>query len=224
MTRIPRKYDDDMRELLPVGMPLQYGRALAWRESSMDAREKTGGHWGLFQIGKVALDDINKFRSGRPWTLPEMLLARPNIEGFGIYYTNVISKVFDLIIARAEAVGKGHLVRDFARDWKNPNYVLLVTMAWNSGPGVVRRAAERSVGAGKKANYTNVIRNARRLGSAGDRRKATGSREVWQRSVLAVYRDEVKTSHPLATAPKPKGKGGLGWLVIAALVLMSFKN
>jgi hypothetical protein len=82
MKPLPRTYDALFEAHLSV--PIEYARALAWSESGMNPRNKTGSYWGLFQVGSRT----SRTQPGAPgaqFSRDDLLSPEPNVKvGLGV--------------------------------------------------------------------------------------------------------------------------------------------
>lgn len=232
MKPLPKTWDAIFEKRLSV--PVEYARALTWLESGQDPRQKTGSHWGLFQVGPENLADYNK-ASGTSWTMEDMLDPDRNAQVFA----------FESERIRAALVGAG-----LAENWQDRNWVRLFTAGWNSGysntagVGKVLRWLKAN---GKELTHDNVFMFAKQAGGhwtlqSGNSKAA--AKYKWQRDVAATYAAEAvprdawaqwETARvPLSdaagtTAPVPAperaqgnepGGGGGGLLLIIIVLLL----
>lgn len=227
---IPRTYDDVFREAAravpfgPTALPVAYMRALAWRESGLNPKAKTGSHWGLFQVGPATLADANK---GHRETLThdDMLAPSPNAQTFVRYYVQVIDPALD---AAADSTPRVDLNRNLERDWSNPEYALLVTASWNSGPYAVRDVAKYLIGRGVPVTHAEIFATARRLAGstfpARYRDLFSVKKQRWQLSVVKLLATGATVSTPSTETPKASGGGGLALVVVLLLLLAGKKS
>ena len=115
MKPLPRTYDAVFEAELSV--PVEFARALAWNESGMNPRNKTGSYWGLFQVGPENVADYNR-ANGTTFTHDDMLDPQAN------------ARVWSWESERIRAMLAAH---GLVEDWNSRDYVSLVTAGWNSG-------------------------------------------------------------------------------------------
>lgn len=177
MKPLPRTYDN-LFDQLPV--PIEFARALAWNESSMNPRNKTGSHWGLFQVGPENLADFNA-AAGTKWTMDDMLDPAKNCAVWAWEYERI----------RDAITGAG-----VAENWQDRDFVSLVVAGWNSGysaQGGVRKVLDYLKAKGLPLTHDNVFLYGKRAGAIWTLHQENpkgGNKYRWQRDVAAYYAGE----------------------------------
>jgi hypothetical protein len=208
-------------------------------ESGMNPRNKTGNHWGLFQVGPENLADYNKAH-GTKWTMDDMLDADRNAQVWAW---------------ESERIRKALTAAGAVENWQDRNWVRLFTAGWNSGYSAVAGVAKVLTylkSKGLELTHDNVFMHGKAAGAiwtlqSGNSKAA--AKYKWQRDVAAVYAAEavprdawanwetvrVKLSDAAGTtAPVPAperaqgavsaGGGGWFWIVLLLLLLASKKG
>jgi hypothetical protein len=159
------------------GIPLNYLRALSKRESNMNPAESRDPAWGLMQIVPVARESYNR-RYGTNYTKQDLLDPEVNVR--------IGTDLLKRIVASYQANHPD--VPNLRPNWRNPEFVSLVTAGWNSGyseragVGAVARWLKRQ---GLPVTHANVFRHARQAGAT--RHLANPTKENWQRSVTNLF-------------------------------------
>lgn len=237
MPGIPTTYDSAFALVAEQsGAPFQWLRALAWMESGMNPANKTGKHWGLFQVPPEVVADYNKAHppEQNAFTHEDMLRPEPNCA------------VFAWDIARIMRAMRGCGI---ATNWRSKDYAKIVTMGWNAGwsnaAGVCKVA--RWLAANKKPiTHANLYKFAKVAGGAWSLQSPTKFK--WQSEVAALYQRLAAAGTsalppiqpypdlrpPWKPGTKPAGKplptpaktGEWSWLaiLILAAVLLSRKS
>jgi hypothetical protein len=199
---VSHKYDGIYRRRIPFA-PVSYLRALAHMESGQNPKN-AGTHRGLFQVNQEVLTDYNKAALARPgtptFTWPQMLEAEPN------------AIVFSWALARRIKALKNTGEPNLQPDWKNPEYLKLITAAWNSGwskrkgvPRVADYLSERRLA----VTHDSVFRHAKAANATrflwdeghGARKK------LWQRQVAALALQLAKMGKVLPVKFEPLKEG-----------------
>jgi len=221
MAAIPTKYDADLALVSKqTGAPLQYLRALAWMESGMDPANKTGKHWGLFQIPPEVVADYNDAHppAQNAFAHEDMLRAAPNMA------------VFSWDLQRILRAYRGYGIKT---NWQRKDFAKLVTMGWNAGwskaAGVGKVAAWLRA-KGKPITHANVYAFAKAAGGIWSLQSPTKFK--WQSEVAALYQRlaaaptvVVSPTPPVKPADKPAAKTGeWSWLAILILVAVALSR
>lgn len=217
MPKFTDKFDALYRRICPE-VPARYLQTLAAYESNSNPADQGGIHWGLLQVGEKALADYNAAHDSN-YKLVDVLSPTLNVKVFCEYYRRV-SQVFEQLV---EDLGAD--ARNFVPDWDNPQYVALVTAAWNSGIGAVRTGArtyrKRMMGFPHAITHANVLTANRQFGSKKLKAVSTMKKQVWQQSVANTFVG-------MKDLPAPKAKGGKGgatpWLILILLLLASSRG
>jgi hypothetical protein len=163
----PRTYDDVFARC-GRGLPISYLRALALHESDMRPRLADGPAWGLLQVIEVVREDHNR-RERANYTRPDLLDPAINA---------TIAASAIALIAKSYATNHPSS-RNMATDWRNPQFVALVTYGWNAG------WSERA-GVGRVASYLEQRGVEVNINAVFDAAKAAGaSPHLWNPAKLA---------------------------------------
>jgi len=165
------------------GIPVEYLRALAMKESGMRPRLKGKAAWGLMQVVEVVRKDYNEHH-GTNYTRNDLLDPEISI--------SMASDVLQIII-------RGYLKNhpraiNLQEDWSNPRFVELLTFGWNAG------FSERG-GVGKVTKYLakkgitdftidDVYKNAEKAGAAST--LSNYAKVKWCKGVARQYLIERK--------------------------------
>lgn len=117
----PRTYDD-VFAIRGRGLPIPYLRALALHESDLRPRLSDGPAWGLLQVIEVVREDFNR-RERANYT-------RQNLLDPAINVTIAASAI--ALIVKSYATNHPNS-KNMVTDWRNPQFVALVTLGWNAG-------------------------------------------------------------------------------------------
>jgi hypothetical protein len=167
------------------GIPIEYLRALAQRESGMNADDATGPAWGLMQIVEVVRKDFNRTH-GTHHPREDLLDAETSVA--------MCCWVLQTIIGQ---YARHHPdVSNLAADWDNPRFVELLTFGWNAGfsaaGGVIRVVSYL-----KSRGFTDITIDLVRehAQAAGAVRHLSNPRKVrWCKSVVRLYQQERATA------------------------------
>jgi soluble lytic murein transglycosylase-like protein len=179
-SNLPRRFDP-IFERHRGDIPIEYLRALAIRESSMNPRVKGAAAWGLLQITEVVRHDYN--RAHRTSHTREQLL-NPDI--------NVRIATW-LLRTIADSYRRHHPdVPNLRPDWSNPRFVELLTFGWNAGAseagGVGRVVGYLERKGAREIDLDLVHAHARTAGASEHLSNPAKAR--WSRGVAALYRLE----------------------------------
>lgn len=178
--QLPRTFDW-IFEQYRGDIPIEYLRALAMRESSMEPAAESGAASGLLQIVDVVRRDYNRVHSTR--------------------YER--DDVFDPVVNVAIATWLLHaIIRSYARshpnvpnlqaDWENPRFVALLTFGWNAGwseAGGVGRVARYLEAQGTTDITIDLVRE-HALAAGASRHLSRHDKVKWCKSVVALYQKE----------------------------------
>jgi soluble lytic murein transglycosylase-like protein len=157
------------------GLPLNFMRALAYKESTFNPNNASGPAWGLMQITEVVRKSYNQ-RHGTSYSRSDLLNPQVNVMMAG-----------DLLRRIAAAYSK-HADRNMKPDWGNPEFVKLVLAGWNSGyseGGGVGKVSRYLSSRGVPVTHDNVFRYAAAAGATTQLQKP--AKQAWQRSVSDLY-------------------------------------
>jgi Transglycosylase SLT domain len=116
----PRTYDDVFAGR-GRGIPAPYLRALALHESDMRPRLSDGPAWGLMQVIEVVREDFNR-RERKNFTRSDLLDPAVNV--------TIAASSLALI---AKSYAANHSSANMQTNWRNPQFVALLTFGWNAG-------------------------------------------------------------------------------------------
>lgn len=217
MPKFTTKFDAIYERHAP-GVPVEYLRALAAFESNSNpASTPTHDHWGLLQVGRKPLADYNAAK-GTHHSLVDVLNPTLNVKIWFEYYQRT-GVVFDRLVTELGVRGV-----NFQRDWKNPEYALMVTAAWNSGIGAVQKAARmkpRILAPTsefiKPVTHASMFALARRDGNTKMKKLFRLKKETFQREVVGAFLGlEQRKGDTTPGAP-----GGSPWILLLLLFLAS---
>ncbi|MGE0399146.1 MAG: transglycosylase SLT domain-containing protein [Kofleriaceae bacterium] len=121
-TRLASRAFDAIFAAHGQGIPVPYLRSLALHESNLNPRATTGGASGLFQVIEIVRTDFNA-RAGTTYTRQDLLDPAVN--------TTIAASALALI---ARSYAQHHpRVPNLRADWRNPQFVALLTFGWNAG-------------------------------------------------------------------------------------------
>lgn len=179
-------------------LPINFMRALSYRESQLNPNEANDPAWGLMQVVSSVREGYNS-RYGTSYTKQDLL--NPDIN---------VKLAADLLNRIVVAYGK-HSDRNMKEDWSNPDFVALVVAGWNSG-------YSEAAGVGHVASYlesrsipvthSNVFKYASAAGGTVHLQNA--AKQSWQQSVVKLYFDE----------GGPGGLLGVAGLAILAILII----
>lgn len=188
---VSRKYDEIFRKY-GHGLPVPYLRALAKRESNLNAREQVDPAWGLLQVIPIVLSEYNKAK-GTSYSRADLLDPAIN--------TKIATDLIRRIIRQYK---KNHPnTPNMLENWANPEFVKLVTAGWNSGysevagVGFAARCLERK---GIEVTHDNVLKYARECGATRHLYKQPSITLSWQRSVAALFYAQPDALRPRGAA------------------------
>jgi hypothetical protein len=185
-------------------IPVTYLRALAYRESGLQPLQavdihRPGAARGLFQVVGVVRDDFNR-RHGTDYAPDDLWDADIN--------TMIAVDTLDEMI---RCLGR-HPSKNLRPNWENPEFVRLVTAAWNAGhsdtAGVGRVAAYLDL-QGIPITHAAVYTHAHDAGATD--RLSDPARSKWQRSVADLYFDQ-----------RDRGSSLSLWLLALAVAALGF--
>lgn len=212
MATVPTTYDADLALVAEqTGAPLQYLRALSWMESAMNPANKTGKHWGLFQIPPEVVADYNKAHppAQNAFAHEDMLRPVPNMA------------VFSWDLQRILRAYRGYGI---PANWRSKDFAKLVTMGWNAGwskaAGVGKVAAWLKAN-GKPVTHANVKAYAKVAGGIWSLQSPTKFK--WQGEVAALYQRLASSSSTIVTEPadRPSATKTGEWTWLAILILVA---
>ncbi len=181
---LSRRFDsvfDRYRDSIPV----EYLRALAWRESGMNPGSSSGPAWGLLQVVEVVRRDYNRLE-GTPFTRDDLLDSEVNVA--------IACSLLQRIVA---SYRKNHpRVANLQEDWSNLRFVELLTFGWNAGyseAGGVGRVARYLEGRGITDITIDLVR-ASAADAGASRHLAKTDKVSWCKGVAALYRRERELS------------------------------
>lgn len=160
-------------------LPVAYLRALAYRESGLraDAANPGGPNAarGVLQVVGVLREDYNR-RHGTNYTSDDLLDPDTNVK--------IAADLLNLIVGYYAK----HPSKNLQADWRNPEFVKLLTAGWNAGfseaagVGKVARYLELR---GEPVTHDSIFANAAAAGGVVYLQRP--ERAEWQRSVADLY-------------------------------------
>lgn len=160
-------------------LPVAYLRALALRESGLRPDlvmpGGAGAARGILQVVGVVRDDYNQ-RHGTSYTPDDLLDSDVNVK-----------IAADLINRIVTYLGK-HPSQNLREDWRNPEFVKLLTAGWNAGfseAAGVGKVASYLEGRGIPVTHDSVYEHAAAAGGVIYLQKP--ERRAWQRTVADLY-------------------------------------
>jgi hypothetical protein len=174
---VPRTFDA-LFQRYAGGLPVDFLRALASRESGLKPGERSGPAWGLMQIVEVVRQDFNR-RHGTHYTREHLLDPAINVA--------IATDLLRLIVA---GYARNHAdVPNLRTDWRNPRFVELVVFGWNAGFSegggvgrVVRHLKARGI---RDITIDTVYQHARAAGAS--RHLSNEAKVRWCKGVTALY-------------------------------------
>lgn len=227
---VSHKYDAIYKAQAPT-VPVAYLRALAHWESGQNPKNQTGSYRGLLQVEESDLAAYNKAHPNSKFTRQQMFEPGPNVAVWYAWFLR-FSKLADT--TDVQPIDKP--------DWKNPEYVKLLTAAWNSGwsskAGVVYMAKWLAKN-GHDVTHDNVFAFAKQ--ASATKHLSNQAKKVWQKKVADEFLKQTaadilpggKTEESVtqaaarelvtkaAKAPTSKGGNGWGWLILLFLFAQS---
>lgn len=187
---LPRRLDP-IFERHRGDIPVEYLRALAMRESSMNPAERGRAGWGLFQIIEVVRADFNRAHR-TSYTRPQLLDADVN--------TRIATWLLRFIV---DGYHRHHPdVPNLRPDWTNPRFAELVTFGWVAGPsetGGVGRVVSYLVGKGARDVDLALVHDQARTAGAS-KHLSDPAKVRWCRGVVALYlRERARAAGPVTT-------------------------
>lgn len=177
---LPRTYDSIFRKY-SRGIPVNYLRALAKRESNMNPNETDGPAWGLMQVIEQVRLGYNK-RHGTSYSRSDLLNPAVNVK----IATDTMSRILDSYRSTG--------IAELRPNWHDPAWVMLFTKGWNDGysnvhpGGGVGCVAKYLKVHGIPVTHDNVFANVDAAGCA--RYLKNPSSHAWQKTVTALFYDE----------------------------------
>lgn len=166
-------------------IPIEYLRALAMRESSMQVAAQSGAGSGLFQIIDVVRRDYNRVHGTR--------YERDDL--FDPVVNVAIATWLLQAIIRSYARNHPN-VPNLRADWDNPRFVSLLTFGWNAGwseaGGVGRVARYLEAQGTTDITIDLVCEHARAAGAS--RHLARRDKVGWCKSVVALFERERRSA------------------------------
>lgn len=175
------------------GIPVPYLRALALRESNMNARSSSGPAWGLLQVIEVVRTDYNQ-RTGARYTRQDLLDPAINV--------TIASSALSMII---QSYAQKHpRITNLQPNWNNPRFIELLTFGWNAGwseRGGVGRVSTFLEQRGIVDQTIDTIHQAAHAAGASDHLAST-AKVAWCKSVAAQYFRELAAERPTIEMPE----------------------
>ncbi len=160
-------------------LPVAYLRALAQRESGLRPELAmpggAGAARGILQVVGVVREDFNK-RNGTSYTAEDLLNPDVNV------------KIAADLLNRIIGYYRAHPSKNLKEDWRNPEFVKLLTAGWNAGfseAAGVGKVASYLEAAGIPVTHDSVFANAAAAGGVTYLQR--DERRAWQRSVAELY-------------------------------------
>ena len=174
------------------GIPVPFLRALALRESDMQASLADGPAWGLLQVIEVVRQDYNK-KTGATYTRQDLLNPIVNV--------SIASAALATIV---ESYARNHPhIANLQANWQNPRFVELLTFGWNAGwseRGGVGRVATYLEQRGRfDMTIDTVFQAASEAGASPHLSNA--AKLGWSKSVAAQYGRELAADQQLHGTP-----------------------
>jgi hypothetical protein len=177
---LPRDFDP-IFERYRGAIPIEYLRALAKRESGMNAAERSGPAWGLMQIVEVVRRDYNEAH-GTQYTREQLL--EPDVS---------VAMCCWLLRFIIESYARNHPgIPNLRVNWDNPRFVELLTFGWNAGfsekagvgkvVGYLESLGARDVDLDQVHAHAKLARASRHLSNA--------KKVAWCKSVVRLYEKE----------------------------------
>ena len=178
--KLPRTFDP-IFERYRAGLPIEYLRALAMRESGMNPRASSGPARGLLQITEVVRADFNRTHR-TAITRAQLLDPEANVR--------IATWLLRFIV---DGYTRHHGdVANMRPDWNNPRFAELVTFGWNAGPseagGVGRVVGYLKRKGARVIDLDLVHEHARAAGAHAHLSNPAKAR--WSRGVAALYERE----------------------------------
>jgi len=161
-------------------IPVAYLRALAYRESGLKPHATTNASnpnaaRGLLQVVGVVREDYNRVHG-------------THYQPDDLWDTDINVKIaVDALHRIMAAIGR-HPSANLHPDWNNPEFVKLLTAAWNAGfsdSGGVGKVASYLEARGMPVTHDAVIANASAAGAVSY--VGNAQRAAWHRSVAELY-------------------------------------
>jgi hypothetical protein len=190
---LPRRFDP-IFERYRGDIPIEFLRALAMRESSMNPGEKTDPAWGLLQVIEAVRLDFNRAH-GTSYPRGDLLDPTVNVA--------MAAWLLQSIVA---SYRKNHpAVPNLQPDWNNPRFVELLTFGWNAGyseAGGVGRVA-RHLEAQGRTDLTIDLVHQHAQAAGASRHLSRADKVSWCKGVVALYqleRRRARQPEPTPTA------------------------
>jgi hypothetical protein len=187
---LPRRFDW-IFEQHRGDIPIEYLRALAVRESGMQAGAQSGPARGLLQIMEFVRRDYNQANATRHQRA-DLLDPAVNV----VVGTWLLRRIMTSYARNHPAVPNLHA------NWNNPRFVELLTFGWNAGwseAGGVGRVARYLEARGQTdITIDHIHRSARAAGAS--RHLSRADKVTWCKGVAALYEEERRASAASARA------------------------
>jgi hypothetical protein len=167
----PRTYDDVFAGS-GRGIPVPYLRALALHESDMRPRLADGPAWGLMQVIEVVREDFNR-RERKNFTRSDLLDPAVNV--------TIAASSLALV---AKSYAANHSSANLQTNWRNPQFVALLTFGWNAG------WSERG-GVGRVVSFLEQRGMDVTINSVFDAAKASGASPHLSNSMKLAFAKQV---------------------------------
>jgi len=207
---VSTKYDAKFRLVADqADVPLQWLRALAHMESGMNPTNKTGKHWGLFQIPPEVVADYNEAHppEQNAFSHSDMLRPDPNCAVFAWDIARIIRAMRNCGIPT---------------NWQSKDFAKIVTMGWNAGwsnAAGVCKVARWLKANGKPVTHANLKAYAKAAGGAWSLQSAAKFR--WQSQVADLYQKLAREASPQVEPDKPVTQKTGEWTWLAFLLLIA---
>ena len=170
---LTRQYDPIFAKYGPP-IPAAYLRALGYKESGLKASDSSGA-MGLLSIEPVVMESYNE-RHGTSYRRADLVDPAINVM--------IVADHLKTIAGRFAK----HPSKNMKMDWRNPEFVRLLTAGWNSGHS-------EAAGVGHVVSYLeanrlpvthdNVFQYA--AASGGTKYLQNTAKQMWQRAVVELY-------------------------------------
>lgn len=200
MPVLTRKFDSIFSRYRGA-VPLNFVRALAYKESRLNPDLAGGSYWGILQVGWGRTGPLKGYNERNGTNYTKYDLFDPDI------CTRIAMQTINRIVKAYDSWSGRYNIPNLKQDWRNPEYCKLVVAGWNSGysrAGGVQFVAKKLAERGIRVTHDSVFERAQEVGGTKYlwiQRSKSARKYRWQREMVSLYFNE--------GGPGPLDAGGL---------------